>query len=159
ADATEPIDKSKHSSPTEQAAALDALMRRALEAWEVPGASLVIVQDGKVTYLRGYGVRELGRQDAVTAETVFATGAGTKAFTATGAAMLVDEGKMAWDDPVRKHVEFFHLADPLADANVTLRDLLAHRTGLGGHDMLWYGSPWGREEIIRRIGRVKLDHP
>jgi CubicO group peptidase (beta-lactamase class C family) len=73
--------------------------------------------------------------------------------------MLVDEGKMAWDDPVRKHVPFFHLSDPAADAQVTLRDLVTHRTGVGSHEFLWYRSPWSREEAIRRIGRVKLKHP
>ena len=73
--------------------------------------------------------------------------------------MLVDDGEMAWDDLVRKHAEFFHLADPLADANVTLRDLLSHRTGFGLHELLWHGSPWGREELIRRAGRLQLDRP
>src|SRR5260370_25417794 len=73
-------------------------------------------------------------------------------------AMLVDEGKMNWDDPVRKRVEFFHLSDPSADALVTLRDLVSHRTGVGSHELLWYRSPWSQEEIIRRIGKVKLDY-
>src|SRR5262249_61764243 len=99
----------------------------------------------------------LGKPDPVTPEPVFAIGSPTKAFTATAVGMLVDDGKMAWDDPVRKHVESFHLADPLADANVTLRDLLCHRSGLGLHELLWHGSPWGREELIRRTGLLQLD--
>jgi CubicO group peptidase (beta-lactamase class C family) len=70
-------------------------------------------------------------------------------------AMLVDEGKMSWDDPVRKHLPFFRLSDPLADANVTLRDLVTHRAGLSGHDFLWYRSPWSEEEILHRIAFVK----
>jgi CubicO group peptidase (beta-lactamase class C family) len=74
-------------------------------------------------------------------------------------AILVDEGKMGWDDPVRKHVAFFHLSDPQADREVRLRDLVCHRTGLAGHDMLWYRSPWSQEEIIRRAGRLPLDKP
>jgi len=82
-----------------------------------------------------------------------------KAFTATSIAMLVDEGKMAWDDPVRKHLDYFHLADPLADANVTLRDLLTHRTGLGTHNFLWMAAPWSLEESIRRIGKVRRASP
>src|SRR5262249_32725429 len=65
------------------------------------------------------------------------------------------EGKMNWDDPVRKHVDFFRLEDPLADANVTLRDLVTHRTGVGTHDLLWYRAPWGLEEMIRKAGRLK----
>jgi CubicO group peptidase (beta-lactamase class C family) len=74
-------------------------------------------------------------------------------------AMLVDEGKMRWDDQVRRYVPSFHLADPLADAEVTLRDLVCHRTGLRGHDLLWYHAAWGQDEIIRKIGLVPLDKP
>src|SRR5207253_1452120 len=73
----------------------------------------------------------------------------------TAMAMLVDDGKMAWDDPVRKHLPFFRLSDPLADQNVTLRDLVCHRAGLSRHDPLWYGSPWSREEVLRKIAHVK----
>jgi CubicO group peptidase (beta-lactamase class C family) len=74
-------------------------------------------------------------------------------------AILVDEGKMAWNDPVRKHVPFFRLSDPLADANVTLRDLVCHRTGLRGHDLLWYRAPWPPEDAVRRAGLLPLDQP
>lgn len=140
-------------------AAVDCIVQEALKAWKVPGAALAIVRGDDVVYLRGHGVRELGKPEPVTPETLLAIGSCTKAFTATAVAMLVDEGKMAWDDPVRKYVECFHLADPLADANVTLRDLLCHRTGLDRHELLWFGSPLGREELIRRIGLVPLDQP
>jgi CubicO group peptidase (beta-lactamase class C family) len=73
--------------------------------------------------------------------------------------MLVSEGKLGWDDPVRKHVPSFHLADPVADSQVTLRDLVSHRTGVGSNDFLWYRSPWDREEIVRRVGLVKPKYP
>src|SRR5262245_33412817 len=144
---------------TVDAPAVDAVVQEALKAWQVPGSAVAMVRGDEVVYLKGHGVRELGRSDLVTPETLFAIGSTSKAFTATAVGMLVDDGKMAWDDPVRKHVEFFHLADPLADANVTLRDLLCHRTGLSRHDVLWYGSSWGREELIRRTGRLPLDQP
>jgi CubicO group peptidase (beta-lactamase class C family) len=140
-------------------AAVDAIVREALKAWQVPGAAVAVVRGDEVVYLKGHGVREIGKPEPVTPETILATGSCTKAFTATAVAMLVDEGKMAWDDPVRKYVAFFRLADPLADANVTLRDLLSMRTGLDRHDILWYGSPLSREELIRRIGLVPLDQP
>ncbi len=145
---TEPIDT----------AAVDAIVRDALKAWQVPGAAVAIVKGEQVLYLKGFGVKELGGTEPVTPDTLFPLASCTKAFTTTAMAMLVDEGKMNWDDPVRKHVPYFHLADPLADANVTLRDLVTHRTGLSGHDLLWYCSPWSREEIIRRIGRAPLKH-
>ena len=141
------------------AAGIDKIVEDALKAWQVPGASIAIVQGDKVVHLKGYGVKEQGTTNPVTPDTLFAIGSTSKAFTTTAMAMLVDEGKMKWDDPVRKHVEFFRLSDPLASEQVTLRDIITHRTGLARHDLLWYRSPWSREEIIRRIGSVKLTRP
>src|SRR5262249_17723241 len=144
---------------TVDAAAVDVIVQEALKTWRVPGAAVAIVRGDEVVYLKGHGVRELDKSEPVNADTRFAIGSCTKAFTATAMAMLVDDGKMAWDDPVRKHVEFFRLADPLADANVTLRDLLCHRTGLAEHEQLYWTSPLSREELIRRFGLVPLDRP
>jgi CubicO group peptidase (beta-lactamase class C family) len=141
----------------DHSAELDSLMQEAMEAWEVPGASVAVVRGDEVIYLQGFGAREQGREERVTPDTLFAIGSTTKAVTTTAMAILVDEGKIAWDDPVWKHLPAFRLSDPLADQNVTVRDLVCHRTGLSRHDMLWYGSPWSREEILRRIGLVKLD--
>jgi CubicO group peptidase (beta-lactamase class C family) len=92
----------------------------------------------------------------VTPDTLFAMASTTKAFAATTLALLVDENKAGWDDPVRKHLPEFRLSDLLADAHVTLRDLLCHRTGLPRHDMLWVGAPWDRAEVLRRVGSAKL---
>src|SRR5262249_28033958 len=128
---------------TVDATAVDAVVQEALQAWQVPGAAVAIVRGDEVIYVKGHGGPGLGTSDPVTSETLFAIGSTTKAFTATAVGMLVDDGQMAWDDLVRTHVAFFHLADPLADAHVTLRDLLCHRTGLGLHELLWHGSPWG----------------
>src|SRR5882762_7035388 len=138
-------------------ATVDEIIQTSMKAWKVPGAALAILYADEPVYLQGYGVRDLNEKQPVTPDTLFPIASCTKAFTATAIAILADEGKMDWDDPVRKHVEFFHLADPLADANVTVRDLLSHRTGLSRHDWLWYKSPWGREEIIRRIGFVQAN--
>src|SRR5262245_54612719 len=85
------------------AAAVDAIVQESLKAWQVPGAAVAIVRGDEVVYLKGFGVRELGKPDPVNAETVFAIGSCTKAFTTTAMAMLVDERKMAWDDSVRKY--------------------------------------------------------
>ncbi|HEV8132816.1 MAG TPA: serine hydrolase domain-containing protein, partial [Acidobacteriota bacterium] len=139
--------------------AVDSIIQDAMRVWEVPGTSLAIVRDDQVVYLKGFGVRELGNDRPVTPDTLFAIASTTKAFTTTAMAMLVDEGQMDWDDPVRKYLEFFRLTDPLANENVTLRDLVCHRTGLSRNDLLWDESPWGREEILRKIGLVKLSRP
>src|SRR5216683_7045936 len=141
------------------AEAIDTIIENALKFWHVPGVAIGIVRNDKVVYLKGHGVKEVGKPDPVTPDTIFPLASCTKAFTTTAMAMLIDEGKMNWDDPVRKHVEFFHLSDPAADALVTLRDLVSHRTGVGPHELLWYRAPWSQEETIRRIGKVKLDYP
>jgi CubicO group peptidase (beta-lactamase class C family) len=146
-------------APAFEPAVIDAIVQDALKAWGAPGAAIVIVKGDEVIYAKGYGVKEAGGSQQVTPDTLFAIASTSKAFTTTAIAMLVDDGKLKWDDPVSKYVDFFHLEDPLADRNVTLRDLVTHRTGLSRNDMLWLGSPWSREEIIRRIGYVKLTQP
>lgn len=138
---------------------IEAIVLEALAFWEIPGASVAIVRDDEIVSCAGYGTRDLRTGEAVTADTLFAIASITKSFTTCALAMLVGEGKLQWDDPVRKHLEWFRLSDPLADANVTVRDLLTHRTGLSRHDMLWYKSPWTREEIVRKCGLVALTKP
>lgn len=135
---------------------VDGVVNRALKHWEVPGAALGIVKDDRVIFLKGFGQREKGKKAAVTPDTVFPIASCTKSFTALAVALLSDEGKIDWDDPVRKHVEYFQLSDPLADANVTLRDLITHRTGVDSHDLFWYRSPWSLEERIRRLSKLPL---
>src|SRR5437899_3194200 len=115
-------------------AAIDRIIRDTRNAWDVPGVAVGIVRGDEVLYLKGHGVRDLRTADPVTPDTIFPLASCTKAFTTTAMAILVDEGKMSWDDPVRKHVPFFHLSDPLADGDVRLRDLVTHRTGVGSHE-------------------------
>jgi CubicO group peptidase (beta-lactamase class C family) len=92
-------------------------------------------------------------------DTLFPLASCSKAFTTAIVASLVEEGKLKWDDPVRKHLPDFRLSDPAADALVTLRDLASHRTGLASHDLLWYRAPWKQTEMIRRIGKLSLARP
>lgn len=135
------------------------MVRQALAAWHVPGAAVGVVRGSDVVYLKGHGVRRAGSSEPVTPDTLFPIASCTKAFTTTAMAILVDEGKMAWDDPVRKYLPWLHLADPRADRLLTLRDLVTHRTGLRSHDMLWYRSELSQEEILRRLGKLPLDKP
>ena len=130
---------------------VDRLCRDTLSRWDAPGLAVIVVSDDAVVYLQGHGIREMGKKAAVTADTVFPLASLTKAFTATGLAILVDEGKAGWDDPVRRHLPAFRLSDPLADREVRLRDLLCHRTGLARHDLLYFGAPWSLEETVRRM--------
>src|SRR5207244_6787338 len=100
----------------------------AMRRWDVPGLAVVIVNRERGATLRGYGVVELGRGSPVTPDTIFPLASCTKSFTSTALAMLVGEKKVNWDDPVRQHVSESHLADPNADALLTVRDLLCHRS-------------------------------
>lgn len=137
---------------------LKQIVEEALAFWGLPGAAVAVVTP-EGTEACGFGVKHLRTGEAVTPDTLFAIASVTKAFTTCALAMLVDEGRLAWDDPVRKHLEWFRLSDPLADANVTVRDLVTHRTGLSRHDMFWYKSPWTSEEIVRKCGHVALTKP
>jgi CubicO group peptidase (beta-lactamase class C family) len=134
---------------------IDDVVEQALKAFQAPGAAVVIVRDGEIVHLKGYGVREKGKPEPVTPDTVFPIASCSKAFTATLIAMLAEEGKLKWDDKVRDHLDYFRLSDELADREVTLRDLLSHRTGMPRHDMLWVGATTDTAEIIRRWGKGK----
>ena len=131
---------------------IDKIVRGTMKAWQIPGAAVAVVKNDRVIYVQGYGSTDLTGEQKVTADTLFQIASASKAFTTTAMAMLVSDGKLGWDDPVRKHLDYFRLSDLCADANVTVRDLVSHRTGMGGHDELWDNSPFTREEIIRRIG-------
>lgn len=137
------------------AAGLERLCEAARKAWDVPGCAVAVVKGDDVLLLKGFGVKQLGKADAVTPDTLFGIGSLTKAMTAAALARLVDDDKLAWDDHVRRHVAFFRLADPLADRDVTIRDLLSHRTGLSGHDLLWRSAPWSLEETVRRMAHLE----
>jgi CubicO group peptidase (beta-lactamase class C family) len=138
--------------------AVDAIVEAGMKSWQVPGVALAIVRDQKVVYVKGYGVREVGTDHAVSPDTLFAIASCSKAFTAAAAGVLVDEGRLAWDDPVRKHLPWFQLSDPLADRSVTIRDLLCHRTGLASHDLLWIATDLDRETIVRRTRFLEPSH-
>ena len=126
-------------------------VRRQMRIWNVPGVAVGIVRGGKTIYANGFGWRHIGRRLPVTAGTMFAIGSCTKAFTATALGILVDEGRLDWDVPIRKYVPSFKLHDRAATRMATVRDLLCHRTGLPRHDMLWEGTPFDRDELFRRL--------
>lgn len=134
---------------------LDDYVNNALKEWQVPGLAIAIVKDDRIVLAKGYGTRELGKTVPVDERTLFAIGSSSKAFTAAALAMLVDENKVKWDDPATKHLPGFQLYDPYATRELTVSDLLTHRSGLIRGDMLWYGSAKDRGEILRRIRYLK----
>jgi len=132
-------------------AGIDAYVERSMRDWEVPGLAMAVVRNDSVVLLRGYGVREMGRPEPVDSATMFAVASTTKAFTAALVGMLVDEGKVKWDDPATRYLPGFQLHDPYATRELTVRDLLTHRSGLARGDLLWYASPYDAEEVLRRV--------
>lgn len=131
---------------------VDAYLEQARTDWGIPGMAIAIVHDDSVIYARGFGVRTVGQDEPVDMNTLFAIGSNTKAFTAAAIGTLVEDGSMSWDDPMTKHLPGFLLYDPYVTRELTIRDALSHRSGLGRRgDMIWYGTPFDRSEVIRRV--------
>jgi CubicO group peptidase (beta-lactamase class C family) len=129
----------------------DEFVAKMMEEWEVPGLAISIVKDGDVIFSHGFGYRDVENKLNVTPKTLFAIGSCTKAFTAVSMGILVDEGKLEWDKPVRDYMPDFRMYDSYVTENMTPRDLLTHRSGLPRHDLVWYGSSLKRKELIDRL--------
>jgi len=136
----------------------DAIVAQAMKTFEVPGMGIAVVKDGKVVLAKGYGVRKLGDPAPVDAQTLFGIASNTKAFTATALGLLVEEGKIAWDAPVTRYLPWFQMWDPYVTREMTVRDLLVHRSGLGlgaGDLLIFPESTYSRREILERLRFVK----
>ena len=146
------------SAPPISRATIDATVARAMKAFQIPGMAVGIIKDGKLFYAKGYGVRELGKPNQVDADTLFQIGSNTKAFTAAALALLVDEGKIHWDDKVIDYLPQFRMQDPYVTREFTIRDLLTHRSGLGsgaGDLMFFPATDFSRDEIIHGLRYLK----
>lgn len=142
-----------------QPANLDATVERVRKTFDVPGIAVAIVKDGKVVLSKGYGVRKLGDTTPVTPQSLFRIASNTKAFTTAALAILVDEGKLKWDDRVIDHFPSFQMNDPYVTREMSIRDLLTHRSGLGlgaGDLMFWPATDLKPAEIMRRIRYIPL---
>lgn len=128
--------------------ALDAIAGEAMTEWKVPAVAVAVVQNGETTLLKAYGQRDAEAGLPTTSETQFTICSITKTFTATGLAMLVDEGRLDWTKPVRDYVPEFRLHDPVATERVTVRDLLSHHSGLPRHDWVWMPGDLSRLQML-----------
>ncbi|HEX9486209.1 MAG TPA: serine hydrolase [Gemmatimonadales bacterium] len=135
----------------------DAYVARGLQALRTPGASIAVVKDGRVLFAKGYGVRTVGDTARVDVHTLFQIASNTKAFTTAALAMLADDGKLSWDDPMTRLLPGFQLHDPYVTREFTVRDLVTHRSGLGlgAGDLLWFHSNYNGGEIAYRIRFAK----
>lgn len=136
----------------------DRYVKKVQEKWNIPGIAVAVVKDEKLIFAKGYGVLRKGKSSPVTTETLFGIASNTKAFTATALAILVDEGRIRWDDPVIKYLPSFTMYDPYVTRKITVRDLLTHRSGLGlgaGDLLFWPQSTYSSKEIMRRLQFIK----
>jgi CubicO group peptidase (beta-lactamase class C family) len=133
-------------------AELDAYVAKVMHELNAPGAAIAIIKDDKIVYAKAFGVKELGKPEPVTTDTRFAIGSVSKSFTTTILGILADEKKLDWNDKVSKYLPAYAMWDPWVTRELTVRDLITHRTGLppisGG--TVWYGSDYSREEVLRR---------
>lgn len=141
----------------EKLAEIDAYAQKVQDAWNVPGFAIGIVKDDKVVFAKGYGVRELGKPEKVDENTLFAIASNSKAFTTASLAILIDEGKLKWDDKVAQYLPEFQMYDPYVTREMMIRDLVSHRSGLDtfSGDLLWYETTYTTDEILRRVRFLK----
>ena len=140
---------------------LDSYITKALQTFEAPGVSVAIVKDGKILLAKGYGVKKIGEQASIDAHTLFSIASNSKAFTATALAILVEEGKIKWDDPVINYLPWFRMSDTYVTNHITIRDLLVHHSGLGAYSgdlLLFPPSTFSRKEIVSKIRELPLAH-
>jgi len=139
-------------------AEIDAYAEKVRKDWQVPGMAIAIVKDDKVIFAKGYGVRKLGTNLKVNKDTLFAIASNSKSFTTASLSILIDEKKIGgWNDKVSKYLPRFKLYNPYVTSELTIRDLVSHRVGLGtfSGDMLWYETNYSNDEILRRLKYLK----
>jgi len=136
---------------------IDAYAEKTRQDWKVPGMAIAIVKDEKVVFAKGYGIRGLNKTEKVDENTLFAIASNSKAFTTASLAILVDEKKLGWDDKVVKYLPEFQMYNPYVTSELTIRDLVSHRSGLDtfSGDLLWYETTYESDEILRRVRFLK----
>jgi CubicO group peptidase (beta-lactamase class C family) len=135
-------------------AGFDLYVTDAMKQWKVPGLAIAAVRGDSIVFAKGYGVKTLGNPAPVDAQTLFAIGSASKAFTGAALEMLSDEGKISFDGRVTDYLPWFEMSDPWVTREIRVRDLLLHRSGLERGDNVWYGTTRSREEIVRSVRRL-----
>ncbi|PYQ24776.1 MAG: penicillin-binding protein [Acidobacteria bacterium] len=137
----------------------DAYMQKVVKDWNVPGIGVGIVVKDELVFARGYGFRDYGKKLPFTPRTTVPIASNTKLFTAVAAGLLVEEGKLDWDKPVRQFVPAIQFYNDELNATVTIRDMLSHRTGITRHDSIWYKSDFTRKELFERLKYLEPSQP
>lgn len=145
------------SQITLQGKNIDSYIEQCMLRWKIPGMSVAVIEDGKVTYIKGFGVRELGKSDKIDENTLFAVASNSKAFTGLSIAMLESEGKLKLDDKVSQYIPEIKLYDANSTELLTIKDVLTHRVGLGTFqgDFITWGTNFSANELIGKLQYVK----
>lgn len=149
----------KTPDPARRLDGFDAYMQKVVKDWNVPGIGVAVIAKDQVIFAKGYGYRDYGQKLPFTARTVVPIASNTKLFTATAAGLLVEEGKLEWDKPVRQFVPGIQFYNDELNATVTIRDMLSHRTGITRHDTIWYKSDFTRKELYERLKYLEPSQP
>jgi CubicO group peptidase (beta-lactamase class C family) len=144
---------------TERLEGFDAYMAKTLKDWNAPGVGVGIVVGDKLVFAKGYGFRDYGKKLPFTPTTMSPIASNTKLFTAVAAGMLVEEGRLSWDKPVRESVPAIRFYNDQLNNTVTLRDMLSHRTGITRHDTIWYKSDFTRKELFEKLVYLEPQEP
>lgn len=144
---------------TKKLQGFDAYMQKTIKDWNTPGMAVGIVVNDKLVFAKGYGYRDYDQKLPFTTTTLFQIASNTKLFTAVTAGMLVDEGQLTWDQPVRESVPTIQFYNDLLNNNVTLRDMLSHRTGVTRHDLFWFKSSFSRDELFDKLRYLEPQQP
>lgn len=153
--------KAQDSIPSFVKDSIDGYIARGMKNWQIPGVSVAIVKNGKLVFIKGYGVTKLGSTEAVDENTLFMIGSNSKAFTGTALAMLEADKKISLDDKVKKWLPWFKVYDPWVTENMIVKDLMSHRMGYETFqgDFMYFDSDLSKEQLFEKFGKLKPDHP
>ena len=155
-----PVDgQDKSAEVARKLQGFDAFMEKTLKDWNAPGIGVGIIIDDKLVFAKGYGYRDIEKKLPITSHTLFPIASNTKLFTAVAAGTLVEEGKLTWDRPIRESVPSIEFYDNALNNTVTLRDMLAHRTGVTRHDSIWYKSDYTAKDLFQRLKYLEPKEP
>ncbi len=131
----------------------DDYMAQVMRDWNAPGIGIGIVVKDKLVFAKGYGFRDFGKKLPYTPTTTQPIASNSKLFTAVAVGLLVEEGKLRWDEPIKRFVPGIRFYNDDLDRSVTIRDMLSHRTGVTRHDAIWYKSAFTRRDLWGRRRR------
>jgi CubicO group peptidase (beta-lactamase class C family) len=151
--------RAQKTDGTQKLDGFDEYVTQTLKDWNTPGIGVGIVVDDQLVFAKGYGFRDYDKKLPFTPTTLFQIASNTKLFTAVAAGMLVEEGELTWDGPIRQAVPTIQFYDDQLNNNVTLRDMLSHRTGVTRHDLIWFKSPFTRKELFEKLKYLEPDAP